>query len=410
MNRRSFAVLGIGWMLGVGVATPALAVLEINPYLSAGVMHDDNVLRLADAAEAEELRGDSRRGDTVTTYTVGVGADYSRGQQKLVLGAAANRTEYDRFRELDYEGHDLSGKLDWSIGSGISGDLSVLDSRAQESFSSRDRDLDARGFRDTTKWAGQARMRVLTQYEIRPGLETRRVRHTLPSSLQQDLDEDTVRLGLRYVGSGAGDIGIEVQRDDGGYRRRIAGEGIVESYEQVTLQFVGRWTPSPITTLSFGIGSSRRDNEGIDTRDTSGLVGNLGISRQLSVKTSIHTGLHRTLSSSELQGESTVVSTGWNLGTLWTPVDRVRVAVDYLLQRDRFEDSQTLDGVADDREDDYQSLRLSVDYSLFPWMVVKPYYRWEDRDSPLPRERYDAYQVGLELKLQLPRSAQRAAP
>ncbi|WP_420468476.1 outer membrane beta-barrel protein [Panacagrimonas sp.] len=401
MSVRRGDILGMAMGLGLGASGQVQAALAIVPFVSGSVEYDNNVLRLPNNATALQQRGDPRREDAVKTYSVGVGADYSMGAQSLKLGVAANRTEYNRFTELDFEGHEVSGSLNWAVGSIVNGSVTLRDARALENFAGRTDAVGDRAVRDNTTVAADAKLRLLSRYEFRPGLQASRARYSLSTSQQQDLDEETLKFGLSYVGSGRGDIGLEAVVGQGDYLRRTPGPGVIEEYDQLTLQLVGTWQPSPITTFSFGAGSSRRDNRGVDVGDNSAFVGNLNVSRTVSVKTSLYTGVYRSVSSSELQGESTVVSTGWNVGGNWKPVEGLSFNANFLLQDDRFEDSIAVDN-GGERRDDLQSASVSAEYTVRRWLVLKPYYEWEDRSAEIPGGSYKAYQAGLEVKLQFP--------
>lgn len=367
--------------------TSANALLDVVPYVSAEAEHDSNVFRLEQNEES----------DTSYTYVAGVGVTYTFGQQALYLNGYGDKTTYRRFDELDFEGHGFDGGLNWRVTPNLSGTLFGRNSRRLEEFSDRAPGQQNRSLLDSNSIGGSANLRVLTDYEIRTRYGESRQRYSDDASKGDDRDDESVTLGLSYVGPTTLSIGIEGTLDDIDYIRRQMADGVVEDAEQFTLQLVGSWKPSSITSMSFTAGSTRRDNKGLNVDDDSGAVGSINLNRVFSVKTTGYLGLFRNISSPETQGEGTVVATGLNGGLEWRATPLFTVNTSYLLQREDYKNSQAIGG--GEREDDLQNAALGLKFSPRKWISLGSKLGWEDRTSNVTGAGFDAWTVSAEIRL-----------
>jgi hypothetical protein len=402
MTKRSAGAYGCaGFALSLlAVPTTSFAILEFTPYVSSQVEHDDNVFRDKDGDEAEAERGDRQRDDTLMRYRAGFKSTYTAGLQKLKLDASGSKYEYDHFEDLDHKAHDVLGSLDWQIGSLLKGTLEGRDRRELQGFETRAATTD-RSMRDQTDASLVTKLRLFNDWEIRPRGRIARARYSLDTTENQDLDEDEGALAISYLGRSSLSFGVEAVFTKGDFIRRDPAVGVIEEYDQMTYQLVGRWAPSPVATMDFTLGASDRDNKGQDVDDDNDLVGSLGITRNISEKTSLFGGVSRGIYSAQEEGESSVVTTSVNLGAYWAATPYVSVNAYSYYSWETFKDS-VIGNAGDDRDDEVIYVGLSVIYAPRPWINLTPSLAYSDRTSDVPSEEYDAFQAGLELKLLWP--------
>lgn len=379
----------------------AYAVLEVTPFVSATAEHDSNVFRFRDGDEALAQRGERKRADTLMSYQAGLNANYALGLQKFTLDGTVGKYEYDRFSELDYKGHSVKGLLDWQLGSLVTGSLEASDKRELQGFETITDAID-RSLRDETGAALIVKLRLFQDWELRPRARLARARYSLETTRQQDLDEDEVALALSYLGRASLSVGLEGVLTQGEFIRREEGDGSVEEYDQETLQLVGRWTPNPISSIDYTLGASRRDNKGVDVDDDSAMVGSLGMTRNISQKTSLYGGVARAFQSAQREGESTVVSTSVNAGMYWNATPYLTLNAYGYHAWETFKDSVLEGGELGDRKDEVLGLTASVIYAPRPWINLTPALGYADRSSEVDGEEYDAFQASLEFKLLYP--------
>lgn len=391
-----------GWLAAGSLlfSLPAFAALEAYPYVSTTVEHDDNVYRYRDGAEALADNGTSRRADTLQRYAAGLVADYTTGRQRLFIDGEARSVRYDRFDTLDHDGHDVSGGLDWALGSAVNGQLKLRDERGLQSFATRSSGNQP-GLQDNTTGSLSANLRVLADYELRSRVQGERLRHTRAASRGEDRDESAVALGAAYLGRDQGSVGFEVALASGEYIERSPAEGVTEDFDQVTYELVATWMPSPISTFKIEGGVTDRDNHGINVRDYSGGTGAFSYVRNISPKTSLRFEARRRAQSVEQQDANFVVLTGGELGADWNATPKILVGGSYFYQDDKYQGSPAFEAQGD-RKDQSQGLRLRLRYIPLDWLVLTPEVAWEDRSSSIDTEEYDDLRVSLELRLRYP--------
>lgn len=389
-----------GAMLALPIS--AYAILEITPFVSAKAEHDSNVFRFRNSDDALAQRGERKRDDTLMSYRAGLTSNYTFGLQTFKLDASGGKYEYDRFSELDYEGHDVSGILDWQLGSLLKGSLEASDKRDLQGFETITDSID-RSMRDETEASLIAKLRLFQDWELRPRGRIARARYSLDTTRQQDLDEDEVALALSYLGRASLTVGLEGVLTQGEFiRRDEAEEGSVQEYDQSTLQLVGRWQPSPASWVDYTLGATKRENEGLNVDDDSAVVGSLGVTRNISEKTSLNANLSRAIFSAQREGESSIVSTGVNVGGLWKATTYITLNGYAYHQWETYQDSSLGDGEIGDREDKVKGVQVSLVYAPRRWINITPAAGWVDRTSDFVNEEYDAFQASLELKLLFP--------
>ena len=101
------SLLGAGAVALIGslLSTPALSD-TLQPYVSAGIAHDDNLLRLPD----EQARLNNRGGDTYRSVIGGLNLERPIGRQVFSGIAEFTSVKFDRYSQLDYSGKNLKGE------------------------------------------------------------------------------------------------------------------------------------------------------------------------------------------------------------------------------------------------------------------------------------------------------------
>jgi exopolysaccharide biosynthesis operon protein EpsL len=128
--RSGLALLGI-----LHCATAhAEGMLELSPYVSATVVHDDNIFRVSGKQEALALLGDDKMSDTVTILGAGLNLRAEVGRQLFVAGYGKTRTRFDYYSFQDSEGDTRNLGWNWRIGNHLFGEISSSESTSQSSF------------------------------------------------------------------------------------------------------------------------------------------------------------------------------------------------------------------------------------------------------------------------------------
>jgi exopolysaccharide biosynthesis operon protein EpsL len=109
--------------------SPSPRLTSLQPYASATLMHDNNLLRLRVTDALGQPVADS-----VKQGTIGVKVDWKQGRHEIVLDASLNETRFSRFTTLDYQGVNLQSFWRWQLGHNVSGDIGYARNTSLNSF------------------------------------------------------------------------------------------------------------------------------------------------------------------------------------------------------------------------------------------------------------------------------------
>ena len=125
-------------IIAAGVLVPATDALalwddKLELFAAQTLTRDDNVFRISSDLPAAVL-GLSSKGDTYSTTSLGFNLDVPVSRQRFQGGVTWNKTRYDRFIGLNWEGHQARGTWLWQAGNDISGQLGYTENLILASF------------------------------------------------------------------------------------------------------------------------------------------------------------------------------------------------------------------------------------------------------------------------------------
>jgi hypothetical protein len=111
LERWSILVCAL-WMSGACAAEDAF-----HPFVSLGYTRDNNLFRLPDNRPGY----DGLRGDDFRTVEAGLLFDKIYGRQEFSVQAKTSSVNFKHFKDLDYNGKDLSAEWHWRLGNHFDG-------------------------------------------------------------------------------------------------------------------------------------------------------------------------------------------------------------------------------------------------------------------------------------------------
>ena len=201
------ALMGMmGWMVSV----PALAD-TIDPFISAGVTHDDNLFRLSD----DQLRQTANGADTYRNVVGGLRFERPVGRQLFSGVADLSSMKFERNTQLDYVGKDLSGEWRWFLASHFDGHIGASYAQVLAPFA--DFHSDQRNLRVTRtryadgSWRFHPAWRWVTSYK------QMHYTYDLPARRFDNRTEDTLTSGIDYLAASGSTLGFQLRQLKGGY-------------------------------------------------------------------------------------------------------------------------------------------------------------------------------------------------
>jgi len=209
------------------------------------VTHDDNIFRISKDLDPATVIVSSSKGDTYRTTSLGFNLDAPVSRQRFQMRYTWNATRYDRFTDLDSDGHDARAIWLWQFGNDASGQLGYTETSALASFAftqsrTPDRLKTQQAFFNaaymvTPRWRLQAGVRGLDQTNGDP--------------LRQIFDVNVLYtdVTVSYVTPANTSAGLSARTEDGSFPNPGSADN---AYHQDSVGVVADWTVTGASHVS----------------------------------------------------------------------------------------------------------------------------------------------------------------
>lgn len=279
----------------LAVAAPLRA--ETTPYYFGGSQtftQESNLLRLADGAT---LQAGQSRGDTLSSTALLAGFNQPFGRQRGYTNVALRSTRLSKNPVYNNLGYTLTGGLDWSTVSQISGSLSASATRALSINLQEVGLLQRKNLESTQTADASVRMGIGAQTAVELGRGHRQVGNTLDLAAVQarEFAQDTTSVGLRWRPGGVSAYGLFVRDTRGRYPKfRSAPTGYeADRFKRQDLDLSAYLAATGASALDLKLSWGKTRYDLNDQRDFSGATGALGWTWQASGKLRVETRLSR---------------------------------------------------------------------------------------------------------------------
>jgi exopolysaccharide biosynthesis operon protein EpsL len=419
---RSVMGLGAGVALALGThaaqgAAPAApdAADPLDFYISEEYLHDDNLFRVptdlsrVDPAQVdvESLPGRSED-DFINKVSAGLNLRTDASRQVLNLGLRFDDVRYQKNDDLNYHGGNAQLGWDWQLGSRLSGRLIGLYDRTQASFANYllfDRDVV-----ESTSYGLEVRYRVGSRFALLGGGARTSGDHSLALRRDQNFDGDTARAGVEYRTPSNNLFGVDFRNTRVEFGNIPNLPGIVgRDYEEDAPGVLVKYAFTVKTSLEARAGYLQRDYLDPAARDYSGESWSLALrwEPRLTIFFDIKAG-HDLRAYSDAETDYFVADT-FTIAPTWKPRDKLKLTTAFTWEQQDYIGNGLvsplpgIDGlptVSDpQRQDDVQSVKVSLDYTPRDMLGLGLMYQHIQRDSNRALREYDNSVVGFQLKL-----------
>ena len=239
-------------------------------WASETITHDSNVFRLPGDLDPRTAVGADSFSDRLNVHGVGLDADIPWSRQRFRASYAHFWTRYQRFDQLDFDGHVASASWLWTIGSKFHGDLGYTSTEGLASFAT---------FRGTTPDVITTRQafasgnwRHTARWSTYGGVTATERTHGNPAQRINDLESASTELRLTYETPQENRIALaaRVERGRAPEERLFQGVAFDNGYRQAGIGVVGRWQLTGNSRLDGRIDYVRREYDQFSERDYSG--------------------------------------------------------------------------------------------------------------------------------------------
>lgn len=393
---------------GLLAATSAQAQLNATLGVSADFGQDSNVFDVPKGSTLPPPATGTNRASSIQTYIAELKPSYEWSREKLELDFGARDIRYTQFQSLNHTEYSTKGNLTWGSGSLLDGAIGADRERRMVRFT----DVQTSELLIETDTSATASLNL--QLVRRWRLEFDALAHTddspRPGAPDLRLREAAGQGAIKYSVPGDMTAGLAVQYLGGNYTGLAAGSsadpsGAPIDYHQVRAQFVVERNTSKTDLFHAAIGYTRRDLS-TPNSNIAAVTGEARYQRDLTGKTQLEIGAFRE-SNAYITTTSAELDTGARLGLQWHATGKISVRADQDWTHAVFPGwqlTQPLTGAVQpaERRDTHYQTSLSLRYEPTLHLSIRPYGRWQNRNSNIDGYGYSSTLYGVEVRGEIP--------
>ena len=331
MARTTFRPAWLVLAVACAAPLPAAALFKdrVEVFAAENVTYDSNVFRISPDVDPRTVVGEDGRSDWISSTQLGVSLDLPYSLQRFQANYTWFANRYDRFSELNFNGHTARAAWLWSVTPHLTGDLGYTDSRTLANFAnklfSRERDIlrTKQGFADAV-WFPVA------SWRLHAGAASVDQRHDDPLQRFNDIQTATGVAGVSYVTAADDRAGVEARTEHGRTPHdELRGTSLDPGYRQNSLGVVVHWIATGHSTIDGRVDYVRRDYDQPAARDFSGPTARLAHTWTPTGKLTVLTSIYRDIGPiADVQSGALVLIKGVAVKPSWAVTDKVTLTGD----------------------------------------------------------------------------------
>jgi len=355
-------------LLSAFAAVPAGAGPSDALHVYGGVAygHDDNLLRVPEDRPAF----DNTRGDSWWTREGGLIFDKTYSRQRITLVAKLSKTNFDHFKQLDYDGKDLQANWAWQLGNHLEGRIGTTYQQVlapYTDFASNERNL-----RTTRSQYADGAWRFHSSWRVRAGFQRDKYNYEAFGNRYNNRTEDASEVELDYLPRSGSTVGLVARHVKGKYPfpRPVGPFTVNDGFTQDELKARVKWLATGSTTLDALVGYTRRDQASFGEGKTSGLAGKVNATYQPRGKMTYRASVWRDFAPLESTVVSYTLNKGASVGAQWDATAKISVNADAIYERRSYSARREFSG-SDSLRDSVRTATLRATWRPRPTIQVQ---------------------------------------
>lgn len=372
----------------------AEGMVELQPYVRAGVLYDDNLFRFASKTEAEAA-GFSSQSDRVNTLDAGAQLNLRISRQLVRVNAGINDNKYNRYDFLDNTGKSYGITWDWRLGNDVYGDLSTSHSQSIAGFN--DNDIIVRNLRTFKHQRASINWNVLSTWTLYSIAEYSDFENEEAIFQPLDREDDSYEVGTRFQTTSGTKVGLFYRYLKSDFINRVGTTALIfgRKNEQDQYGLNLAWLPTLKTRFTGQISTIRFTRENALQNNFNGLNQRWNLDYALSGKTSLGLTAYRELTSVDDLLSTYVLFKGAGANANWNATSKLNFNTSYGVGKREFLGGSSVFSVPVEREDNTKRFGLNMAYAPTEHASLQLRYVNEDRVSNINSFAYQFQSINL---------------
>jgi exopolysaccharide biosynthesis operon protein EpsL len=403
MVRFGAAIIVAGVLVPV---TDAVALWDdrLELFVTQTLTRDDNVFRISSGLDPAAALGSSSKGDTSSTTSLGFNLDVPVSRQRFQGGVTWNKTRYDRFTVLNWDGHQGQGIWLWQVGNDISGKLGYTETLSLGWLANVQSGVQSStpNFLTTRRAFLNAAYMLTPRWRLRGEAGRLKQSNEVPERKVNDASTDSVDLTVSYVMPVDNQIGLGTRVEESRLPNRqfVAGDLFDNSYRQQSVAAVTDWTLTGSSRVSARVGSVRRSYTQLPQRDFEGSTFRAAYDWTPTGKLTLTATAQKDISTIEQVNIGLVLVKGVALRPALRLTDKVNLAGAFeYSNREYRSDPVLVLGIVPIRTDRVRSAAVTVSYRPIRTVTLQMALLHETRSSTVAFGDYAANVVSVTARL-----------
>jgi exopolysaccharide biosynthesis operon protein EpsL len=398
MRNHTCKTLSIGGLLFFSLASSAEGIVDIKPYASASISHDDNIFRFSSPEQAKAVLGSDDASDTVKQVDVGVAVNLRLSRQLVTAATSVNESTYSRFQNLNNTGNANSLRWSWRIGNDVYGELSTSKSEAIAGFN--ETRSQSKNLRTSSRQLASINWNLQPDWTLSANREHVKLDNALESSNVYDREDDIYESSIRYHNLSGTVLGLSYRVADSMYPNRTGFTQSIFGNESTQKDIIvsAAWVPTAKTRVTTRVSRVSLDRKDSSQRDFNGFSQRWNLDESLTSKTSVNLTAYQEVSPVEDVLSTYVKIKGWSINPIWDATDKIRVRSSFGYEARTYLGSAGIYFNNIERYDESKLFNLSLTYAPTLRSLVQLQYQGEKRTSNTGNQGYQFNNLNLSLR------------
>ncbi len=367
----------------------AEGIIDIKPYISAGVNYDDNIFRFSSPAQAKAALSTSDASDVMKRLELGVQVDLRLSRQLISLSSNLSENKFDRFDYLDNRGKANSLRWDWRMGSKLYGELSASENEAIAGFNETRSTV--KNLRTIDRQFASVNWDFKPDWTIYASREQVEFENESTSSQVLNREDEITEGGIRFLSPLNTQLGLAYRVADATFPNRA---GLVKLFfgdasSQKEAILTAAWMPGAKTKISTRLSHVNLKRNTSSSRDFSGFSQRFGLNYQATDKVNLNMAAYQVVSPVDDVLSTYVKSKGVDFSPTWNISSKVALSGNLAYSENTYLGSAGISNSNEERLDESTLAGLTLVYAPTQKSLVQLQYQGEKRTSNIVNGDYE---------------------